>query len=87
MTILANDIKKGWKIRDKHGDEGVMNDNKKGNVREVRMPNMFNRQLTIGTMYVRDLRLAQDPATGEWHKVVLSAKQVQDAKMITKAGF
>lgn len=83
--MLANDIKKGMKITTAAGFSGVMYDNKKGNIRTVKVDGYFGEE--IGSVYAKDIRSVFNPTTNAWERVELSPNQQKQAKAISAFGF
>lgn len=84
--MLANDIKKGMRIKMTNGWEGTMMDNKKGNIRFAEVEGSYTE---LGTIYAKDIesvivRLGSMPV---WEPVTLSPAQAKAANAITNAGF
>lgn len=81
--MRANSIKKGWQIKTSDGTVGTMLDNKRGNIRMVELPLVFDPRLTDrGSVYVWDIAYARPDETYEWEPIQLTDKQLKDRKMV-----
>lgn len=83
--MLANDIKKGMKIVLNSGFEGEMSDNRKGNIRTVRVLGIMGWE--VGSAYIWDIMRVQPVTNGDWERVELSEKQKQSKYMVKAFGF
>lgn len=80
--MLANDIKKGMRVRLKNGWYGTMYDNKKGN---IRMCEVEGIETEIGSVYTHEIGWVQtekDAAGSIWEPVTLSDRQAKNADSI-----
>ena len=89
--MLANDMKKGMRVKLKNGWFGTVNDNKKGNIRDVDVEGDFRE---TGSVYVHDIALVRvDPNASDysgwrgWEPVTLSPAQEKSATLIKSMGF
>jgi hypothetical protein len=67
--MKPNDIKKGMRIRQYNGTECEVMDNKKGNIRMLKVPRLFSPgDFDMGDTYVHDWKWVQ-LSSGEWEKI------------------
>ena len=88
-TIMASDIKKGWKIALRDGTTGYMEDNKKTWNRLARMLSVFGTY-SLGEIPVWNIHVAVPPDgdnVQDVHLVKLSPSQEKRAKAARSAGF
>lgn len=83
--MLANDIKKGMRVKLKNGWYGTMYDNKKGN---IRMCEVEGIETEIGSVYTHEIasvKVAPDATDYDsrgWEPVELSDRQAKNADSI-----
>jgi len=88
--MLANDIKKGARVKLRNGWFGTMADNKKGNIRMVDVEGLYRE---IGSVYTHDIAFvrvdsnARDTDGLGWEPVELSPVQQKHANFIKTSGF
>lgn len=70
--IKTNDIKKGQRVEFRDGRTGVMMDNKRGNIRCVRVDGPYPE---MGDVYAHDLYKAETP--DGWGVVALTKAQTE----------
>lgn len=75
--MLANDIKKGMRVKLKNGWFGTMADNAKGNIRRVDVEGI---EREIGSVYTHDIVGVK--VSGAWEPVTLSDRQAKQADSI-----
>lgn len=80
--MLANDIKKGAKLRLKNGWKADMADNGKGNIRMCKVYGLYTE---IGSVYTHDIAAVE--VNGVWEPVTLSPAQAKKAANIRAMGF
>lgn len=83
--MTPNDVKKGTTVLNPYGEECIIQDNRKGDVRAVDAPNAFNNTLTRGTMYAIDIRAAK--IDGEWVRMEYTPKMIEGAQMRSSLGL
>jgi hypothetical protein len=79
--MKTNDIKKDQKFLLKGiiTNTCIMADNRKGNIRNARVPNLFNGELTLGSVYAHDITHGE--VDGEWVPVELTKSQQKCGNM------
>lgn len=83
--MLANDIKKGMKLKLKgSGWNATMADNKKG---VIRLCDVEGIHRELGSVYVFNIAEVLNPATGKWEPVELTAAQLKQKQNINAFGF
>ena len=80
--MKTNEIKKGDRIKLKNGWEGVMMDNRRGNIRMAKIEGLVEE---IGSIYAKDISAVFKD--GKWEKVELTKKQKETAEMLKVLGF
>ncbi len=87
--MLANDMKKGMRVRLRNGWYGTVADNAKGNIRMVTVEGYHTE---TGSVYTHDIALVsrKDGATDDtstWESVTMSPAQIKNAETIRRMGF
>ena len=83
--MLANDIKKGMRVKLRNGWYGTMADNGKGSTRMVTVEGIYTE---TGSVYTHDIaRVRVDADADRWEFVELSDRQRKQATAIRAMGF
>ena len=87
--MLANNLRKGWRVQLENGWMATIADNKRG---MIRMALVEGYVTELGSIYANDIRWAWDPAQASisappWVRVELSPAQDKQAARIRAAGF
>lgn len=81
--MKTNNIKKGDRVKMRGtGWEGTMMDNKRGNIRDVRVEGTFTE---VGSVYSHDIEFVK--VDGKWKKVEHTKAQLELKKTIEAAGI
>lgn len=82
-TISTNDIKRGMRVEFRDGRMGTMMDNKRGNIRCIKVDGPFRE---MGDCYMYDVWRAElEP--GKWGVVCLTKAQLAFKLRVRQAGF
>ena len=71
--MKTNDIKKGTEIRMSDGFTGIMEDNKKGNIRMATINGIFTE---MGSIYAHNITAAKN-TNGDWERIELTTAQLK----------
>ena len=85
--MLANNLRKGWRVQLHDGTMATIADNKRGMIRTALVEGYVTE---LGAIYAKDIRRAWDPAhtiNGNGIPVELSPAQDKQAARIRAAGF
>ena len=86
-SILTNDIKKGWEVETAIGCMAIMQNNMKGNIREIKTTTENGCYAEFGTVYAWDIVKARENAKDSWKSIKLTPKQEKSKKSAQSMGF
>ena len=86
-SILSNDIKKGWEIETRAGCMAIIQNSKKGNIREIKTTTENGCYAEFGTVYAWDIVKARENSKSPWMSIELTPKQEKSKSSVRVMGF
>ena len=86
-SVASNDVKKGWEIETNAGCFAIMQNNKKGNIREIKTTDANGCYVEFGTVYAWDIVRARENAKDSWKTIKLNPKQIKSRNSARLMGF
>ena len=79
--MKTNDIKSEYKIKLHNGWQGIMKDNKKGNIRLCEVQGIYTE---TGSIYAHDIKTVFNPINNQWENAEYTPAQLKLKTLINK---